>query len=53
MSEQMHDHPLGVAVVGLGYWGPNLLRALVDDPGVEVKHICDRDEDHLRRFHRR
>ena len=45
--------PLGIAVVGLGYWGPNLLRVLADDPGVEVLWICDRDPERLARFHRR
>ena len=32
-----------IAVVGLGYWGPNRLRALIDIDGVEVTWICDRD----------
>jgi predicted dehydrogenase len=45
--------PLGVAVIGLGYWGPNLLRVLADDTDVEVRWICDRDEERLARFHRR
>jgi predicted dehydrogenase len=41
------------AVVGLGYWGPSLLRALVDVPGVEVAWICDQDADRLERFSHR
>jgi predicted dehydrogenase len=45
--------PLDVGVIGLGYWGPNLLRVLADDAGVVVRWICDRDEERLRRFHRR
>jgi predicted dehydrogenase len=50
-----HDvgRPLGCAVVGLGYWGPNLLRALVDRPGVELKWICDADEERLVRLGQR
>jgi predicted dehydrogenase len=47
------DRPLVVAVVGLGYWGPNLLRVLADDPGIVVHTICDRDEQRLARFKRR
>jgi predicted dehydrogenase len=39
--------------VGLGYWGPNLLRVLTDDAAVAVKWICDRDRERLARFHRR
>ena len=45
--------PLSIGVVGLGYWGPNLLRVLADDPGVDVSWICDRDAERLARFHRR
>jgi predicted dehydrogenase len=33
--------PVGVAVVGLGNWGPNLLRVLGDDFDVQVRWICD------------
>jgi predicted dehydrogenase len=42
-----------VAVVGLGYWGPNLLRALFELEGVEVRYICDLDGERLERFGRR
>jgi len=42
-----------VGVVGLGYWGPNLLRVLADDTAVDVKWICDTDRERLARFHRR
>jgi predicted dehydrogenase len=47
------NRPLVVGVVGLGYWGPNLLRVLADDPSIVVKAICDRDEQRLARFERR
>jgi predicted dehydrogenase len=30
-----------VAVVGLGYWGPNLVRNLYELPGVELAAVCD------------
>ena len=42
-----------VALVGLGYWGPNLLRALFELPDVEVTYICDLDRERLDRFSRR
>src|ERR1700751_1869621 len=45
--------PTGVAVVGLGYWGPNLLRVLADKPEAEGKWICDLDRERLQRFRRR
>src|SRR3954453_12202101 len=38
-----------VAVVGLGYWGPNLLRALFELEDVEVSYICDLDPERLER----
>jgi predicted dehydrogenase len=40
-------------VVGLGYWGPNLLRVLADTPDAEVRWICDLDESRLEQFARR
>src|SRR5438105_327970 len=45
--------PLSVAVVGLGYWGPNLLRVLFELPDVHVKYACDLDPDRLRKAIRR
>ena len=45
--------PVGVAVVGLGYWGPNLLRVLADNPDVEVRWICDLDHERLSKYRRR
>jgi predicted dehydrogenase len=44
---------LNVAIVGLGYWGPTLLRALVEMGGVEVTQVCDRDPERLERVVRR
>jgi predicted dehydrogenase len=45
--------PVGVAVVGLGYWGPNLLRVLTDNPDVDVRWICDLDRERLGKYRRR
>jgi predicted dehydrogenase len=42
-----------VAVVGLGYWGPNLVRVLVERTDVEVRWICDRDQTRIDRLTRR
>ena len=35
------------AVIGLGYWGPNLVRVLTESPGVEVVAVCDREARRL------
>jgi predicted dehydrogenase len=44
---------LQFAVIGLGYWGPSLLRVLFDLEDVEVRWICDLESDRLARFQRR
>ncbi|MBA2506069.1 MAG: Gfo/Idh/MocA family oxidoreductase [Thermoleophilaceae bacterium] len=49
----MTDRRLNVAVVGLGYWGPNRLRVLVDNDEAAVTHICDLDAERLTRFAQR
>jgi predicted dehydrogenase len=36
---------VSIAVVGRGYWGPNLARAFADVPGATVTWLCDSDED--------
>jgi predicted dehydrogenase len=41
---------VNVAVVGLGYWGPNLLRVFFDVPGARVTHVCDLDADRVNLF---
>lgn len=45
--------PATVGVVGLGYWGPNLLRVLSDLQDVNVTWICDLDASCLERLGRR
>ncbi|MFL5828993.1 MAG: Gfo/Idh/MocA family protein [Solirubrobacteraceae bacterium] len=45
--------PVEVAVVGLGYWGPNLARVLADNPDVNLRWVCDLDADRLEPFRRR
>ncbi len=44
---------VNLGLVGLGYWGPNLLRVLGDMPDVDIAWLCDRDEDRLAQFARR
>ena len=35
--------PIGLAVVGAGYWGPNLIRAARVTPEFQLNWLCDRD----------
>jgi len=39
-----------VGVLGLGYWGPNLVRCFSDLPDCKVTAVCDRDYDQLFRI---
>ena len=48
-----HAAPVRIAVVGLGYWGPNLLRVLGDNLEAEVRWICDLDTERLAKYRRR
>jgi predicted dehydrogenase len=46
----MHE----LAVIGCGYWGPNLVRNFRSTPGIRVRMICDRNRerlDHLGRLY--
>jgi predicted dehydrogenase len=42
-----------VGVVGLGYWGPNLLRVISEHETCSLACICDRDLDRLDQMQRR
>ncbi|MEU5310396.1 Gfo/Idh/MocA family oxidoreductase [Streptomyces sp. NPDC021562] len=45
----MTQEPLGVAVVGAGYWGPNLVRNFQAAEGFRLRWLCDLDVDRARR----
>ena len=40
--------PVGLAVVGAGYWGPNLVRNALASDHVDLRWLCDLDEDRAR-----
>jgi predicted dehydrogenase len=52
-GEPVEPRPIGIAVVGLGYWGPNLLRVLGDNLDAEVRWLCDLDTERLAKYRRR
>ena len=39
---------IGLAVIGAGYWGPNLVRNAMATPAVDVRYLCDLDEERAR-----
>jgi predicted dehydrogenase len=45
--------PVRIGVVGLGYWGPNLVRVLHDLPEAEVVILCDQSKQALEKVGRR
>jgi predicted dehydrogenase len=47
------ERAVGVAVVGLGYWGPNLVRNLHDVDLAAVRVICDQRPEQLEAIGRR
>ena len=49
----MSGTPLRTAVVGLGYWGPNLVRNLFELGDAEIAYVCDLDEEALAKVTRR
>jgi predicted dehydrogenase len=56
INQQEHtyaNHQVGVGVVGLGYWGPNLLRVLGDNLDASIRWICDLDPERLGKYRRR
>jgi predicted dehydrogenase len=45
--------PLRVAVIGAGYWGPNLVRNLNEAPGADPVAVADLSDQRLEAIHKR
>jgi predicted dehydrogenase len=45
--------PIGIAVVGFGYWGPNMVRNIVERPELCLVGLCERDPSRAEAFSRR
>jgi predicted dehydrogenase len=52
-GDSWSDTPVRIAVVGLGYWGPNLVRNLHELREAEIVAVCDVREDRLEAIRRR
>jgi predicted dehydrogenase len=51
MGQNMNDaRTIGVAVIGCGYWGPNLVRNFSVCPQTRVVAACDKEAKRLQRF---
>lgn len=44
---------ISVGIVGVGYWGPNLVRSFAETPECEVRYVCDMRQDVLARISKR
>jgi predicted dehydrogenase len=42
-SAERNDEPIGLAVIGAGYWGPNLVRNFSASPAFQLRWLCDTD----------
>ncbi len=47
-GQEAADTAIGIAVVGAGYWGPNLVRNAQATPGLRLEYLCDLDERRAR-----
>ena len=52
-AERSEIGPLNVAVVGYGYWGPNLVRNVIGSTAMQLHALCERDGDRADAFRTR
>ena len=43
---------INVAVIGIGYWGPNLVRNFIANPKTNINICCDLNQERLNHIHR-
>jgi predicted dehydrogenase len=53
MSAADETERLGAAVIGYGYWGPNLARNILESSSFKLLHICDQDQERREMARRR
>ena len=49
----MITRPLGIAIVGFGYWGPNVVRNILERPEFRLMGLCELDRGRGGEFARR
>ena len=45
----MRNEMLNIGIIGIGHWGPNVVRNLADHPRVQLRYVCDIDTDAFKR----
>ena len=53
ISEGTAEAPLGVGVIGAGYWGPNVIRNVADSPRAHIAAVADTRPERLAPMQRR
>jgi predicted dehydrogenase len=48
-----YDHQIATMVVGYGYWGPNIVRNVIERPELRLTALCERDPARAENFSRR
>ena len=41
---------MNIGLIGIGYWGPNLFRNLIESKNFKVKYVCDIRKDNLKKI---
>jgi predicted dehydrogenase len=52
-KSQNDSNTIGIAVVGAGYWGPNLIRNFNNIPNCRIKYVCDKKSGRLKYVHQK
>jgi predicted dehydrogenase len=52
-NELGNNAPIGTVVVGYGYWGPNIVRNIIERPEFELVGLCERDQTRVAEFEKR
>jgi len=53
VGERDEISPLNIAVVGYGYWGPNLVRNVIGSASMQLHALCERDAQRADAFRAR
>jgi predicted dehydrogenase len=53
MDQNGNGKQFGVSVVGYGYWGPNIVRNLIERPEFDMLSLCELSEARARDFSKR
>jgi len=48
--DRIMEKNINIAVVGCGYWGPNLIRNFSSTPGARLAAVCDLNSERLRKI---